>query len=165
MKIRRAGRIVAECHEAIAKRIAPGVTTLEIDRFVERLMAEKGAYPAQKGYRGYPYATCASVNDVVCHGFPDAVPLHEGDVVTIDMVAEVNVVDKDSKGKLRAKFVPVTTGITAAPPTSKVLSGITDGQEDRSSARSRRCAPLKSGSLAQAGPPPKPLGAGADTKS
>jgi methionyl aminopeptidase len=95
-KIRQAGRVVALCHDAIAKRIAPGVTTLEIDRFVERLMAENGAYPAQKGYMGYPYSTCASVGEVVCHGFPDAVPLQEGDVVTIDMVADVDGWKADS---------------------------------------------------------------------
>ncbi|OXM14052.1 type I methionyl aminopeptidase [Paenibacillus herberti] len=95
-RIRRAGQVVAECHEAIAKRIAPGVTTQEIDRFVERLMAERGAWPAQKGYLGYPYATCASVNEVVCHGFPDTIPLQEGDMVTIDMVADVDGWKADS---------------------------------------------------------------------
>lgn len=94
--IRRAGQIVAECHEAIGRRIAPGVTTLEIDRFVERLMAERGARPAQKGYCGYPFATCASVNEVVCHGFPDSIPLQEGDLVTIDMVADVDGWKADS---------------------------------------------------------------------
>lgn len=94
--IRKAGKVVAECHEEIAKRIAPGVTTQEIDRFVERLMAERGARPAQKGYLGYPYATCASVNEVVCHGFPDTIPLQEGDVVTIDMVADVDGWKADS---------------------------------------------------------------------
>ncbi|EFM10322.1 methionine aminopeptidase, type I [Paenibacillus curdlanolyticus YK9] len=95
-RIAKAGRVVAECHRAIASRIAPGVTTLEIDRFVERLMRERGATPAQKGYRGYPFATCASVNDVVCHGFPDAEPLEEGDIVTIDMVADVDGWKADS---------------------------------------------------------------------
>lgn len=94
--IRKAGRIVAECHHAIACRIAPGVTTLEIDRFVERMMAERGARPAQKGYKGYPFAICASVNEVVCHGFPDSVPLQQGDIVTIDMVADVEGWKADS---------------------------------------------------------------------
>lgn len=73
--IRKAGRIVAACHKALSKRIAPGVTTQEIDRFVERFMLDRGATPAQKGYKGYPFATCASVNEVVCHGFPDSEPL------------------------------------------------------------------------------------------
>jgi len=95
-RIAKAGRIVAECHRAIATRIAPGVTTLEIDRFVERFMRERGAVPAQKGYLGYPFATCASVNDVVCHGFPDMEPLEDGDIVTIDMVADVDGWKADS---------------------------------------------------------------------
>ncbi|WP_240940997.1 type I methionyl aminopeptidase [Paenibacillus sp. HB172176] len=89
-EIRKAGRIVAACHRAISKSIAPGVTTLEIDRFVERFMLERGAKPAQKGYKGYPYATCASLNDVACHGFPDVAPLESGDIVTIDMVADLD---------------------------------------------------------------------------
>ncbi|QAY68494.1 type I methionyl aminopeptidase [Paenibacillus protaetiae] len=94
--IRKAGRIIADCHKEIARRITPGVTTLEIDRFVERFMMERGAYPAQKGYKGYPYATCAAVNDVVCHGFPDSIPLMNGDIVTIDMVADVGGWKADS---------------------------------------------------------------------
>ncbi|UVI30863.1 type I methionyl aminopeptidase [Paenibacillus spongiae] len=88
--IRRAGRIVAACHEEIARRIKPGLTTAEIDRFVEDYMKLHGARPAQKGYKGYPYATCASVNEVVCHGFPTDKPLQDGDIVTIDMVAELD---------------------------------------------------------------------------
>ncbi|MFC4775988.1 type I methionyl aminopeptidase [Paenibacillus sp. GCM10023252] len=95
-RIRKAGQIVAACHKAISKRIAPGVTTMEIDRFAERFMLERGATPAQKGYKGYPFAICASVNDVVCHGFPDSVPLEEGDIVTIDMVADVDGWKADS---------------------------------------------------------------------
>lgn len=94
--IRKAGRIVAACHKALSRRLAPGVTTMEIDRFVERFMLDRGATPAQKGYKGYPYATCASVNDVVCHGFPDTEPLESGDVVTIDMVADLNGWKADS---------------------------------------------------------------------
>lgn len=88
--IRKAGQIVAACHKAIARRIAPGVTTLEIDRFAERYMLERGALPAKKGYHGYPYAISASVNEVVCHGLPDSEPLSQGDIVKIDMVADIN---------------------------------------------------------------------------
>ncbi|MCU6710613.1 type I methionyl aminopeptidase [Paenibacillus sp. J5C_2022] len=94
--IRKAGRIVAACHRALSRRLAPGVTTQEIDRFVERFMLDRGAIPAQKGYKGYPYATCASVNDVVCHGFPDTEPLESGDIVTIDMVADLDGWKADS---------------------------------------------------------------------
>ncbi|WP_422658380.1 type I methionyl aminopeptidase [Paenibacillus sp. EC2-1] len=85
-----AGKLLAECHRRIAGMIKPGVTTTEIDQFVEKFLAERGAHPEQKGYNGYPYATCASVNDVICHGFPSDVPLKDGDIVTIDMVVKLN---------------------------------------------------------------------------
>lgn len=84
----KAGDILAECHRQIAKMIKPGITTLEIDQFVERFLAEQGATPEQKGYHGFPFATCASVNDVICHGFPSKEPLKDGDIVTIDMVVK-----------------------------------------------------------------------------
>lgn len=85
-KIRAAGSILAACHKEIGKLIKPGVTTMEIDAFVEKFLKQHGATPEQKGYRGFPYATCASVNDVVCHGFPKHEPLNNGDIVTIDIV-------------------------------------------------------------------------------
>lgn len=88
--MREAGRLLANCHKEIAKRIKPGVTTFEIDQFVEKYLKEHGASPEQKGYQGYPYATCASVNDEICHGFPRKKPLKEGDIVTIDMVVNLN---------------------------------------------------------------------------
>lgn len=89
-RIRMAGAILADCHKEIAKMIKPGVTTAEIDRLVEVYLASRGATPAQKGYRGFPFAICASVNEVVCHGFPGTVPLQEGDIVTIDIVVNKN---------------------------------------------------------------------------
>lgn len=85
-----AGEIVACCHQEIRKMITPGITTLEIDKFVEKYLANYGATPEQKGYHGYRYATCASVNDEICHGFPNRKPLKDGDIVTIDFVANLN---------------------------------------------------------------------------
>ncbi|USB34965.1 type I methionyl aminopeptidase [Paenibacillus sp. YPG26] len=85
-RIREAGRILAACHREIRKLLAPGISTLEIDAFVESYLKKHKATPEQKGYRGFPYATCASVNDVVCHGFPDSRQLQAGDLVTIDIV-------------------------------------------------------------------------------
>ncbi|MFD2369295.1 type I methionyl aminopeptidase [Brevibacillus sp. GCM10020057] len=81
-----AGKILAACHREIRKLIRPGVSTWDIDQFVEEFLAKHGATPEQKGYSGYPYATCGSVNDVICHGFPKKEPLKNGDIVTIDMV-------------------------------------------------------------------------------
>ncbi|MCL6602257.1 MAG: type I methionyl aminopeptidase [Paenibacillus sp.] len=89
-KMRAAGKILAACHQEIEKMLRPGISTWEIDQFAENFLLSKGATPEQKGYHGYPYATCASVNDVICHGFPKHEPLQEGDIVTIDMVVNLN---------------------------------------------------------------------------
>ncbi|MEK3785120.1 MULTISPECIES: type I methionyl aminopeptidase [Paenibacillus] len=88
--MKKAGEILAACHREIAKLIRPGISTMEIDAFAEAFMRKNGATPEQKGYNGYPYATCGSVNDVICHGFPNKTPLQDGDIVTIDMVVNLN---------------------------------------------------------------------------
>lgn len=88
--IRKACQVVAECHRTVAPFIQPGITTNEIDRIFEEIMLKHGAKPFQIGYKGYRYATCASVNDVIAHGFPSDKPLKEGDIVTIDTVAELD---------------------------------------------------------------------------
>ncbi|WP_409305706.1 type I methionyl aminopeptidase [Peribacillus sp. SCS-155] len=89
-KMHNAGKLLAACHREIATMIKPGITTDEIDKFVEDFLEKHGATPEQKGYHGYKYATCASVNDEICHGFPTDKPLKNGDVVTIDMVVNLN---------------------------------------------------------------------------
>jgi methionyl aminopeptidase len=89
-RMHEAGKLLAACHQEIAKLIQPGVTTMEIDHFVETFLKKHGATPEQKGYNGYQYATCASVNDEICHGFPRKVPLKNGDIVTIDMVVNLD---------------------------------------------------------------------------
>jgi len=88
--IRKACQVVAECHRTIAPLIKPGITTMEIERIFEEVMGKHGAKPYTKGYKGYRYATCASVNDVIAHGFPSDKPLEDGDIVTIDTVAELD---------------------------------------------------------------------------
>jgi methionyl aminopeptidase len=89
-KMHEAGKLLAATHKEIAKLIKPGVTPMDIERFVENYLAEHGATPEQKGYHGYEFATCASVNDEICHGFPTDKPLKNGDIVTIDMVVNLN---------------------------------------------------------------------------
>ncbi|MFB5190834.1 type I methionyl aminopeptidase [Alicyclobacillus fastidiosus] len=85
--MKEAGRVVAGCHEALRDFVRPGIKTLEIDAFVESFITKYNMEPAQKGYHGYPFAACTSVNDVVCHGFPSEYVLQDGDIVTVDMVA------------------------------------------------------------------------------
>lgn len=87
-RIARAGKIVAGCHKALAGKCVAGITTSAIDRFVDWYMVEHGAYATQKGYKGYPYASCTSVNEVACHGFPSSYKLEKGDIITVDIVAD-----------------------------------------------------------------------------
>lgn len=94
--MKAAGKLLASVHKELRSLIKPGVTTLEIDQFVEDYLKKHGATPEQKGYRDYKYATCASINDEVCHGFPRKAPLENGDIVTIDMVVNLNGALADS---------------------------------------------------------------------
>lgn len=90
LKMKEAGKILANVHKEIAQMIKPGITTMDIDEFVEAYLKKHNATPEQKGYHGYPYATCASINDEICHGFPRKDPLKSGDLVTIDMVVNLD---------------------------------------------------------------------------
>ena len=89
-RMRRSGRMVAEVLEMLRRRVKPGVSTLELDRLAESQCKKWKAKPAFKGYGGFPYTICASPNDRVVHGFPNAEPLQEGDIISIDfgLVAE-----------------------------------------------------------------------------
>ncbi|OCA83108.1 type I methionyl aminopeptidase [Bacillus sp. FJAT-27225] len=95
-RMKEAGKVLAACHKEIAKLIKPGITTWEIDQFTEKFLKEHGATAEQKGYRGYEFATCASINDEVCHGFPRKEPLKDGDIVTVDMVVNLGGALADS---------------------------------------------------------------------
>lgn len=85
--MRKAGRLVAQSHELVRKYIKPGVTTKEIDQMVEDFLRSQNAIPTFKGYGGFPYSICASVNEEVVHGFPSSRKLMEGDIVSIDIGA------------------------------------------------------------------------------
>jgi len=88
-QMHEAGKLLVKTHKEIAKMIKPGITTMEIEQFVEQFLDEHGATAEQKGFQGYPYATCASINDEICHGFPRNEKLVDGDIVTIDMVVNL----------------------------------------------------------------------------
>ncbi len=82
-----ANRIIISILREMKKIIVPGITTLELDEYAERRIREMGAEPAFKGYKGYPFTICASVNEAVVHGLPSDRPLKEGDIVGIDLGA------------------------------------------------------------------------------
>jgi len=83
--IRKSGRIVAEALARLTKLVEPGITTLDLDRLAEEYILKRGAKPAFKGYRGYPYSLCASVNEQVVHALPSERTLKEGDIVSLDL--------------------------------------------------------------------------------
>ena len=80
----RANQIVHQVLDEVGTRIAPGVTTRELDRLAERVIRDAGGVPAFLNYRGYPATLCISVNDVIVHGIPGDLPLREGDIAGID---------------------------------------------------------------------------------
>jgi methionyl aminopeptidase len=88
--IAAAGKVVSHVLETMAAAVAPGVTTMHLDAMARRLTAEAGAEAAFLGYRGFPGAICASVNEQVIHGIPNSIPLREGDVVGLDYGARLN---------------------------------------------------------------------------
>ncbi|NOK37106.1 type I methionyl aminopeptidase [Corallococcus exercitus] len=83
--MRDAGRIVCEILDELEKAVAPGVSTWELDALAEKLIAQKGARPAFKGYHGFPGVLCASVNQEVVHGIPNRKRrLVAGDLMKLD---------------------------------------------------------------------------------
>jgi len=76
--------LVSETLAMIATLIAPGITTLALDRAAETFIYDNGAQPAFKGYNGFPNTLCTSVNDEVVHGIPSDYQLREGDIVSVD---------------------------------------------------------------------------------
>ena len=89
-KMRAAGRLAGEVREALRALVQPGVTTLELDAAAEKMIRDAGAQPTFKGYRGFPYSICASVNEQIVHGFPSRYALKEGDIISIDVGATLN---------------------------------------------------------------------------
>lgn len=89
-KMSQSCRIVAEILKALEQIVKAGISTKDIERFVEKTLEAKGAVPAFKGYRNYPSSVCTSVNEQVVHGIPSDVMLKEGDIISIDLGAYKN---------------------------------------------------------------------------
>jgi methionyl aminopeptidase len=84
--LRRAGRAAAATLARVASRLAPGITTADIDVWVREHTRALGGSPSQLGFRGFPAAVCTSKNQVVCHGIPSReVRLEPGDILNVDV--------------------------------------------------------------------------------
>ena len=88
--MKQSARLVSQTLTEVATMLKPGITTFQIDRLCAEFIRDHKAIPSFLNYRGYPYNICASVNDVVVHGFPNNEPLKEGDIVAIDMGVILN---------------------------------------------------------------------------
>ncbi|MBI5467662.1 MAG: type I methionyl aminopeptidase [Deltaproteobacteria bacterium] len=85
--MRRTNLIVAEVLHVLKANVGVGVTTLDLERIAEEELKKTSARPAFKGYRGYPWCLCTSVNNEVVHGMPSKRVLNDGDIVSIDFGA------------------------------------------------------------------------------
>ena len=88
--MKQSATLVSKTLTEVAKVLKAGMTTLEIDKLCADFVRDNKGIPSFLNYRGYPHNICASVNDVVVHGFPNNKPLREGDVVSIDMGVILN---------------------------------------------------------------------------
>lgn len=114
--LKRSGQLLAATLRSVAKRVKPGVSTLELDTEAERLIRAGGGEPSFLGYQGYPASLCVSVNDEVVHGIPSDRVLKDGDLMTLDLGVIIDGWYTDA-----AITVPVGT----ISPTAKKLMDAT----------------------------------------
>ena len=94
--IRESSLLVGKALAEVAKLIAPGKKTIELDRIAEEYIRDHKASPGFKGYIGFPYTLCISINPHVVHGFPSERELKEGDIVSVDVGVYKNKFHGDS---------------------------------------------------------------------
>ena len=122
-------RICAKIRDVLAQRVAPGITTLELDRLAKDIFNEEGAESAPKISYDFPGYTCISVNEIACHGIPDEEPIQAGDYVNIDVSGSKNgyfadtgitviagTADLKQADMLRVSKAALKAGIAAAAP-------------------------------------------------
>jgi len=117
-KMRRSGHIVRQVLDELRNLVAPGVSTMDLEKLAERRITESGAKPAFKGYYGYPCVLCTSINDEIVHGIPSAKRvLKAGDIVSVDCGvvldgyygdAAITVAVGDSVSSERKRLMEVT---------------------------------------------------------
>ena len=94
--MRQSALLVGKALAEVAKLLKPGITTGKLDLIAEEFIRDNGATPSFKNYKGYPFASCISVNDAVVHGFPNGSELKEGDIISVDIGVYKNGYHGDS---------------------------------------------------------------------
>jgi methionyl aminopeptidase len=130
--MREAGRIVAEVLSRIEEKVAPGISTADLEAIAEEIIVGKhGAIPSFKGYRGFPGMVCASLNEEIVHGIPGQRVMHQGDIVSVDVgviykgyhgdaavTVAVGDIDSETQRLLDVTAESLQVGIGAALPGS-----------------------------------------------
>ncbi|XBG72494.1 type I methionyl aminopeptidase [Enterococcus cecorum] len=92
----QSGALLADVHKHLRDFIKPGITSWDIEVFVRNYIESHGGVAAQIGFEGYKYATCCSINDEICHGFPRKKVLKNGDLIKVDMCVDLKGAISDS---------------------------------------------------------------------
>jgi len=132
-RMRVSCRIVAEILEEIKAKVKPGIVTAELDQFAEKQAMKMGARPAFKGYGGYGFSLCCSVNDQVVHGMPTKQKLQDGDILSLDfgvvydgyygdaaVTVPVGVISEAANKLLRVTEESLYKGIEKARPGNRL---------------------------------------------
>lgn len=124
-KMRAAGRVAALTLDAVTPLVQIGVSTKELNDFCEQFMRKHGATPATLGYKGYPAASCISLNSVVCHGIPRADEvLRDGDILNIDVTALLDGFHGDTSRMYGVGNVSTTAKALMATTYQAMMAGI-----------------------------------------
>jgi methionyl aminopeptidase len=116
-KMRKAGKVVAEMHEATRAAIRPGVTTMQLNEIAAEVLAKRGARSNFLNYHGFPAVICTSPNDMIVHGIPGNVTLREGDIISVDCGAIIEGYHGDAA---------YTTGVGAISDEATRLIEVTE---------------------------------------
>jgi methionyl aminopeptidase len=116
-KMRKAGKVVAEMHEATRAAIRPGVTTLALNEVAAEVLAKRGARSNFLNYHGFPAVICTSPNDMIVHGIPGDYRLKEGDIISVDCGAIIEGYHGDAA---------YTAGVGEVSPAAQKLMDVTE---------------------------------------
>jgi methionyl aminopeptidase len=142
--LKRAGRVVAETLRSLRRAVAPGVTTGELDELAEEIFAAHGAQSGPILTYGYPGSICVSVDDEVVHGIPGRRVLQRGELVSLDVAAEVDgyhadaavtvpvgAVDRTAQRLIVATRATLSAGMQAAQPGATLRLDLAVAPESR----------------------------------
>jgi methionyl aminopeptidase len=115
--MRKAGKVVAEMHEATRAAIRPGVTTLALNEVAAEVLAKRGARSNFLNYHGFPAVICTSPNDMIVHGIPGDYRLKEGDIISVDCGAIIEGYHGDAA---------YTAGVGEVSPAAQKLMDVTE---------------------------------------